>query len=304
MHTIEIPDKDIHIEIPSHWDECTSDQIESLLQSAYKTLSGKQPLINALVHNFCLFTDLKPTVNYSVKNKKGYAEEINEQIAILSKSLCSWPFKTEEPLEINYDTVINHFKAINSDGTKLFGPEDLLTNITYGEFRWSIDYMNDYFKAITDKDSEAAKFALHSFLTCLYRPNQLGKRSKFNTDDIPELAMHFDHIPEYIKQTILLWFTYCISIIKTVPLTIHGSEIDFSVLFPDSTELQEDSSVKQKPSLGWHGLLYDIAEKGIFGNLEQSDNTNLFTILVYLVKKKHEDDEANRQIQAAQRKHR
>ena len=130
MHTLEIPDKDIHIEIPSHWDECTPDQIDSVLQSAYKTLAGKQPLINALVHNFCLFTDLQPTVNYSIKNKKGYAQEINEQITILSKKLCSWPFKESESIELNYDTIVNHFKIINSDGTKLFGPEDLLTNIS------------------------------------------------------------------------------------------------------------------------------------------------------------------------------
>jgi hypothetical protein len=91
--------------------------------------------------------------------------------------------------------------------------------------------------------------------------------------------------------------------LKGLPLEIQGIVLSYfigckSFVFDAYGEFlfkkEEEGMKTQAPRsafLGWWGIYQDIAESGVFGNLEQVHQTNFHTIALYLVKKKLEADE-------------
>jgi hypothetical protein len=294
MHKIEIPDANKTIEIPADWDDCTSDQVEYIIKNAFDVVSGSITLVDFQRKLFCYFTGLKSSVKYDYQNSMGLADQANETICLLSEKLCQWPFHVQEnefgqlQAEFQYNTVINFFKEIKTKSAVLYGPADLLEDLTFAEFQWANSHSQDYFRLMKANQIVDAEEALDYFLACLYRPGTKGRRDQFHIDDIVEYASLFSQVPPWKKYCILLWYTYSISVIQSIPLTIHGSEIDFSILFPTPTKEEKEGLETRKQGLGWRGALYDLAESGVFGPIEKTERTPLFTILVYMYKKQIE----------------
>ena len=74
---------------------------------------------------------------------------------------------------------------------------------------------------------------------------------------------------------------------QTGRFIIGSQEISFAELF--SSETPEDGE-----SLGWITLLYDLAEKRIFGSIEETDRQGLVEILSLLYHYKKRNDAAAR----------
>lgn len=68
---------------------------------------------------------------------------------------------------------------------------------------------------------------------------------------------------------------------------------------PELDEDEEEANEPQEePSLfGWWGIYMDIAEAGVFGNLDQVHQTNFHSICMYLVKKKKAEQDMRRQME-------
>jgi hypothetical protein len=64
---------------------------------------------------------------------------------------------------------------------------------------------------------------------------------------------------------------------------------------PDPDE-EESETTEQGDGVmfGWWGVYFDIAESGVFGNLQQVYQSNFHTICMYMTKKKKEADDAER----------
>ena len=83
----------------------------------------------------------------------------------------------------------------------------------------------------------------------------------------------------------LLWFGNCVDFIATGRPTIDGIEMDFSILFSKKTD-----SDNTPAGIGLTGVIYSLAESSVFGNAEQTGNTNLYDVLVRLYQLKLELD--------------
>src|SRR5690606_22763365 len=98
----------------------------------------------------------------------------------------------------------------------------------------------------------------------------------------------FKKAPNWQKQAIVLWFTYCIQALQTEDLTINGVDVNFEPLFPQGGSTSD--ARPGKTNLGWTAILIDIAESGVYGNATETSQTLLYDILLYLLKK-HQDNE-------------
>lgn len=284
MNTIEIPDKSITIEIPSSWEECSPQDVYFLLEKAFKVVSGKLSIGMFRIIAFQHFTGLKFGLSYRIRQRLGLNQKVNSEIARISKIFCNWIFEEDEDqYHLTFDSVENYFPEFKG----CYGPADLLSDLTFGEFQEALVLMTEY--TDSQKSDTPSNDALHEFIKILYRPKikrhrvpLTGYRSKIN----------FDNIPDWKLKVTLMWFTNCIQAIKSEDLTISGVEVNFSPLFPE----EEKSRSKRKGlNLGWNGILLDVAESGVFGKATEVNETPLYDILFYLLKKQ---DDHKQQLEA------
>lgn len=268
MHVIEIPEKGKTVEIPSNWDECSIEELNLILKFAFQVSSGELSYGEFRLKVFCLLTSFQVSQNYHYNNRLGLLDNLNENIYKLSAELCSWCFletgnMKDNKFQLNYNSVRNPFPSIEIKGIKYSGPDDLLGNLTFSEFRNAISLMQEYFQCVQVQDTTDTELALDNFISILYKCEGCSA------------------VLTYVKHSVLIWFCYCINYIQTEPIIIDGNELDIYLLFPKNGS----SSTNVKQSLGWSGLLFEVAESGIFGNVEAADKTNLFQILAFLYKK-------------------
>ncbi|WP_312139503.1 hypothetical protein [Sphingobacterium sp.] len=206
---------------------------------------------------------------------------INERIYHFSDQLCSWVFvkNTDGDLELNYQTIKNNFPVLKE---RFYGPDDLLANLTLNEFKTALSFLNQYFELRTDQ--EQSLLYLDYFIATLYRPkDHTGERVPFYKYIIePSL---FENFSIWKKQMIAIWFSFCVKCLQREDILIDSIEVNLSVLFPEPNPNQHSNKTV---SLGWTGIILDVAESGVFGDTERTGNTLLYDVLLYLLKK-HQD---------------
>ncbi|GHB44397.1 hypothetical protein [Mongoliitalea lutea] len=290
MNTLEIPEKDIKLEIPSHWDEMSEEQRNYCLKQAIWASFGIISVDEARVRCLYFLLEIKRDWASIAKDRILGQDRVLDKysrIYVLCDELITFLFKSNDSglLEINYDTVYNYYPVFQTKKATLHGPDHLLADISFGEFRAAIEYMNEYFES-------KEELTLCKMIACLYRPErdnfqQVSKhenfdglrRQPFNRNKVHENALLVKNISSIHKTVILLWFTYCIQYIQSEDLTLGGSTVNFRILFPKSKS--EDTSSK-KSGGDWIYVLHGIAKEGPFGDLEKTDKVGLFDILLYM----------------------
>ena len=151
MNTVELAEKDIKVEIPSHWDEMSADQrrfcLKQALWASLEIITVDEAKLRCLYHLLDIERDWKSVVHDRLSSRELVMEK-NSRVYLLSQKLITFLFKTNEKgaLEINYDTVYNHFPELTAGKTKLYGPAHLMADISFGEFLAAIEFMYYYFE--------------------------------------------------------------------------------------------------------------------------------------------------------------
>ena len=298
MHSIEVYEKDMTIHIPEHWDEATAEQACRVFEFAFNHFAGLIDQNRYYTEMLFFLTGMKRSWRTKVWERLAPEElvlEKNAKIYQMGETLCMWPFvEDSKTLTIKYETVRNNLPVITIGRKKLYGPTDLLADITFGEFRTAVTEMQNHFRLAKDADSaDQADEALNRFIACLYRPAKVT-RTKSNEDPAPKVREPFNRetlttrftskMTIWQKTMILLWFTYCVKYLQTEDLIIEGNLVNLSVLFPEANKGEQISS-DDEPSAsgtGWAGLLFGISETGVFGDTKETDRTGFFDILLYM----------------------
>jgi len=286
MHSLEIPDIKVKIEYPSNLHEMTSKQyvafIELYLSLVEKCISYR----DFKVRVFMMLSGIKWTFKYRKWLDDNQRMRVNENIFRLSETIES--FVTEETIEGVENRVIDLFciKNLISKIGRYYGPADALTDISFCEFRtWFL-----YYQKFCDGKQEED---LNMMIAVLYRrsklfwkirnmfsQNEIPRRDDFtNKSSVKKLKKRAKKIGKHsytIRYGVFLFFRSCMAYLSTGKPIVNGNAIDLSILYKSS----EDS--KQTNSIGWVGLLYELAESKVFGNIEATDNTNLYDILLRL----------------------
>lgn len=280
MHTLEISEKGIMMDIPSEWDDCSREQVQFLLKKSFEVMSGQLSIADFRIKVFCFFTGLRFGWFYHIKQRLGLNQKINEKIFRLSQELCDWIFtkNDDDNFELSYETITNHFPVLES---RYHGPEDLLADLSLSEFKSALMLINQYYESkINEHESETY---LNYFIATLYRPLDSSGQKIPLTGYVLEPEI-FKNTPVWQKQIIAIWFSFCVKCLQEEDLEIYGIDVNLSALFPK----YETNGISQKVNLGWTGVILDIAESGVFGNAESTGKTLLYDVLLFLLKK-HQD---------------
>jgi len=297
MHTLEIPDIDLTINIPENWHEMSAAQRSWCLQQAIDFNNGHITYDDFLIRTFYKLANVKRNwFTYVWENLAGkeLVSRKNTNIRILAEQIVCSIFNLSDGqlIDISYNCEINPLPLIKlrpqiwKKQVQLIGPQNLIENISFGEFRTAIEEMNQYFESKVEAQ-------LNRFIACLYRPYRANiervrqsenfdgqLREPFNLNRIEINARLIAKIPAWKKMAVLLWFAYCVKYLQEDDLIINGREINLSELFPKPAKGEE--SVKDPSAAGWHGILIGIAKEGPFGDAEKTDKQDLFIILEHM----------------------
>lgn len=261
--------------LPSDVDELTPEQYLFYLDLALEQLTGEITDPMEIKRKlFVHFTDLKPSAKmefYSPEEQEEIWVALTEKINLLDSF-----FDIENE---NGNTVYNlHIKSgvnLLPIWKGLTGPADMLSNITWGDFVNCLNAMKLISLAQAEEDVEEIQSNTIELFQTLYKPE--NRNTKYKTRNTKR------DIPDTVLYHALTYFSYVYELITTVPIPINGEELDFSIIWKGDGDDEEQN--KQDKS-GWAGILFSIAETGIFGRTADVNNTELYDVLMYLYSRK------------------
>lgn len=174
----------------------------------------------------------------------------------------------------------NHWPEIGNDDYKLYGPEDMLENLTIYELGTCFMLLERYTKT---GETEYAD----ELLATLYRPSkpdtEENQRSGYHGDrrlpllhhesTIAARVQHIQKLPQLVYQIQLFWFASCRQAILS----------EWPDIFTTPTEEREGNDY------AWGGLLLDLADGVV--NLDSVANQNYKNVFMYLSKLESERKE-------------
>ena len=153
-----------------------------------------------------------------------------------------------------------------------YGPSDALQNITFLEYIHAYQYYQEF---ILDKDERK----LDLLIATLYRPKHyffFGERAKYNSDKTERRSKIFAKLSLETKFGVFYFFKSCDSYLREARISIAGNEIDFGILF------KSQDNDTESDGLGMLGVLYKMAESGVFGNIKATAQENFWDVMLKL----------------------
>ena len=285
MHKIEIPKRNLVKEFPSELEEMNEEQFICFIDLVLKYLNGNISIADLKTQLTMKLLDVKLNFMYAFmsdeERENAYAEIY--RIGELTETFF-------EDIEQDGKKVktfkLSFTKQFIPRIGKLYGPADALQDITFCEYRVAHSHYAAYLNSHDEHD-------LNQLIAVLYRPAKpvLWWKKMLPTYDgqvrIPFHAksnpLFFDDrvkeiakLPIAVRYGIFLFFSGCEQFLAKGTLNVDGKSIDLSIIYEKPDE-SDDS-----PDIGLVGILYSLAETKVFGNIEETDNQNLYDIMIRL----------------------
>ncbi len=273
MTTIEIPAINWNKEIPSSFSEMSQDDYLLFVRLYLKLLDGEityQQLKTEMVMQFLGIRH----------NKYRYAmlpaddqERIEENIYMISEHVGFLFDEVETDEKINLQVNYSWTKNFLPRYRKFTGFADFLSDLTFQEYK-------DAHVAAREYIESSDHFDLTKFVAILYRRSRFWCKAFGKIPYDPDKTNHnFGYIapwPFYVKYAILLNFLACEKYLREGTFRVDGQDISFTILF------KSDDSDTGGANAGLTGLLYNLAETGVFGNVKETSRQNLFDVMFRL----------------------
>lgn len=273
-----------YIDIPEYWDELSQKQFEYLLKSIFKMMASRKIKQIDVLTDFADYLCGRLRPGHPVR-KEDYLILLN---TIASK--LSWIFIEEDnAIRVNFCTTTNLIPRFK----KLRGPLSHGSDFRFGEYRTAVEMFNLY------TSTQDIKF-LNALVGILYRYENSGiKEDGFNGDyripfnkfHIERYANNVNHLHEYQKWGVYLWFSYFCIYLMSYDFIIEGNTVNFSRIFGRENV---DSDTRKEPSLGMTSILFSLADTGTFGDVEKTDKAMLFDVMLKLLHDKNQIDHLNK----------
>lgn len=304
MNRLEIPLKKIDVLYPSTWDEIPVQYAERVGEIMFRCFRGEIECIIAQK----LIVDL--FLNRVNKKRKGgvcaSTENIHANEALICDSVGFLFSKeiqkqtrrnnsTKGSTDVEVTTINPKFytqllPVIKVGLHTYIGPNNLLSDITIFEFKeasWRVG-----------KFASTRDFAfLDGLFAVLYRRKRIfGGNIRVNITDNDRKRANREKIaskiPVGIKFMIYLYFIGCMNWIRDESIEIDGQRICFGCLFPKG----ETQSSTDEGNTGMAGVLFQMAESGVFGTMEQTVKVNMWDVFLRLYQIHQEIKETKKSI--------
>lgn len=190
--------------------------------------------------------------------------------------------------QLTYDCTVN----LLPKWRYLQGPASHGADLTFGEFRQAAAVMNQYNAGQNPAD-------LRALCAILYRKPVKEKgcalREPFRPQYMGRYMGLVRDMPEWIQWGIYAWFAYFCNYLFIGTFIIEGVEVCFAPVFERHRKSPEaQPGIIQ--NLGMNSVLYSVAESGVFGNVDATDDTQLLRVMMKLLDDKQRADEMMRNL--------
>lgn len=258
------------IKIPSSWDELTTDQLLYLVRLVEE--SGKQRyVLQCKMMFYC--AGMRFCGSQEIGEERFYGVEIDGlQVMVDAKTVCDAALTFDWLFE---DGVLaprftrNPFPTIETERMTLKGPDDGLTNISFGQYNMALLYWQ---AMMDDVEENIDKFMAILWKDLQFEPIELGDPGWFEDVDM------------YVKQVCVFWFVGCTRFIRE----------KFQLTFTEVSSGSKDDSIFEQQQ-----RLIDELAGGDVTRKEEVRNAPLYDALYTIElamerKKKQQQQRSNR----------
>jgi uncharacterized protein YutD len=266
MHTIEIPQKSITKYLRENLAECNEKEYVRMCRYIYEWSIGMTTYEQMRIKALYFLMEMK------AKKQKKVDEEKEATIYQISSLIDSFFYSENENKGIKLDFMKVPIKSHLVKFTRIFGPADYMTDLTFGEYTDALRTFND-FNATQDNEM------LFVLAAILYREKYFFKDER-KPHDTTILDKQAQRIKKYADPGFVygVYLTFA-SFQKELPsfkLPWGGQELDMGILFGG----ENTTSTETFASIGLDQVAFTMAESGAFGNLEQVKKANFWEVMV------------------------
>jgi hypothetical protein len=285
MNRLEIPAKGIDICYPSCYEELTSKQAAKVGEYLYMAYTG------SIDYDMARKLTVDVLINrVNNLNKPKISEECMDYWAnegVLAESMnFLFEIRTEKDgksvFSINPKCCKQLIPMVKIQEHTYYGPDDLMANITIMEYKEASWRVGKYVETRDDCWLDQICGILYAKITNGTNCNELHEGSHPREDYSQERMMtgvkDFSSVAKGIKFMAFLFFSGCMNWIREEELEIDGHQIRFKCLFSGSA----DEGNKSFDDTGMAGVLFQMSESGVFGNMEQTSRVNVWDVFLRL----------------------
>ncbi len=277
MTEIEIYETGERLSLPSSWDEMTPEQVQFVFRTYGECiLRGGSPLefnVRVLCHLLGLRFSRRTMLAEHLSGDE--PTHLDENLAMLCDRCLGFLLDVEPQTlqcRLTFDSVANPLPMVRSGRFRLYGPSDLLQDLTFGEFRHAAVAMQAFLHS--GKEAELDECMVFLYRRRRSKPNRAGRRViAVDSSNIERETGLVARLEPWQKNLILLWFASCLKFLQTQDVVIDGETVELGRLFSG------DGDGRGGYGFGWNDLTVQIAKDQTIGNIERVDEEPLFSIL-------------------------
>lgn len=271
MNTIEVFETGKVVQVPGSWREMTPEQVRGVFRIFERCLRRGESPLDFNVRVLWMLLGVRRTVKgWFTDIFNGSSSVRDENVYRMCETFLGFLF-SEESAALTFDSVANPMPVVRLGLVRLYGPGELLQDLTFGEFRHASAAINRFFRSREPED-------LDECIAFLYRRRcrKANRAGRMVPDVDQRNARGHIHrasrLKGWQKNLVMMWFAACLKYLQSGVLEINGEEVDLSKLFAGD---EKSSGI----SFGWNDLLVEVAKDNTLGNIDRVDEEPLFSVL-------------------------
>ena len=254
------------IDFPEYWEEVTPQEWAYLLLMREKLVTLPGVTLQDIKRAWCFFV---------LRRRANMAKGLQLMLLVdqLAESL-DWMFRVhpeDNTIELTFETTVNLLPVWRD----FVGPASHGADLTFGEFRHAVTAYNRYTEDHQPED-------LLALCAILYRRRVKNKgawlRQPYNPDRLDKNMAALRKMPAYLQWGVYAWFGYFNRYLMSEEFIIDGSQVSFAPLFA-----HQAAAGPAHQNIGLNAIRFSVAESGVFGNSEETDNTSLLQVMLKLL---------------------
>ena len=271
MNTIEVFETGKVVQVPGSWREMTPEQVRGVFRIFERCLRRGESPLDFNVRVLWMLLGVRRTVKgWFTDIFNGSSSVRDENVYRMCETFLGFLF-SEESAALTFDSVANPMPVVRLGLVRLYGPGELLQDLTFGEFRHASAAINRFFRSHEPED-------LDECIAFLYRRRcrKANRAGRMVPDVDQRNARGHIHrasrLKGWQKNLVMMWFAACLKYLQSGVLEINGEEVDLSKLFAGD---EKSSGI----SFGWNDLLVEVAKENTLGNIDRVGEEPLFSVL-------------------------
>lgn len=271
MNTIEVFETGKVVQVPGSWSEMTPKQVREVFRIFERCLRRGESPLDFNVRVLWMLLGVRRTVKgWFTDIFNGSSSVRDENVYRMCETFLGFLF-SEESAALTFDSVANPMPVVRLGLVRLYGPGELLQDLTFGEFRHASAAINRFFRSREPED-------LDECIAFLYRRRcrKANRAGRMVPDVDQRNARGHIHrasrLKGWQKNLVMMWFAACLKYLQSGVLEINGEEVDLSKLFAGD---EKSSGI----SFEWNDLLVEVAKENTLGNIDRVDEEPLFSVL-------------------------